>query len=65
MGEIQDGEEMNVKIRYSHQGAKAKVFKTAQGYKLQFQEAQRAVTPGQAAVFYRDRELVGGGWITL
>lgn len=65
LGEIQDGEEMNVKIRYSHQGAKARVFKTAQGYKLKFQEAQRAVTPGQAAVFYRDRELVGGGWITL
>lgn len=65
LGDVQDGEIMNVKIRYQHKGSLAQVFKTARGYKLKFQEPQRAVTPGQAAVFYRDKELVGGGWITL
>lgn len=65
LGDLQDGEVMNVKIRYQHKGSPAQVFKTATGYKLKFQEPQRAVTPGQAAVFYRERELVGGGWITL
>ncbi len=65
LGDIADGEEMNVKIRYSHKGSRAKVFKTEHGYKLKFAEPQRAVTPGQAAVFYRERELVGGGWIVL
>lgn len=65
LGEIQDGEVMNVKIRYQHKGSAAQVFKTANGFKLKFSEPQRAVTPGQAAVFYRDKELVGGAWIIL
>ncbi len=66
LSNIDDGEELNVKVRYSHQSAKAQVFKGEQGrLTIQFQEPQRAITPGQAAVFYRDRELVGGGWITL
>ncbi|MGE5084762.1 MAG: tRNA 2-thiouridine(34) synthase MnmA [Bacillota bacterium] len=65
LGDLQDGELMSVKIRYQHKGSLAQVFKTENGFKLKFQEPQRAVTPGQAAVFYRDRELVGGGWITL
>jgi tRNA-specific 2-thiouridylase len=63
--DVQDGEHMNVKIRYQHKASPAQVFKTEKGFKLKFQEAQRAVTPGQAAVFYRERQLVGGGWITL
>lgn len=65
LSEVQDGEEMNVKIRYSTKGFPARVFKTETGFKVQFKDPQRAVTPGQAAVFYRDKELVGGGWITL
>lgn len=65
LSEIEDGAEYNVKIRYQHQGSPAQIFKTDRGFKLKFKEAQRAVTPGQAAVLYKNQQLVGGGWITL
>lgn len=66
LNEIEDGEELHVKIRYQHKGARAKVFKNATGFKLQFDEPQRAITPGQAAVFYRHQNiLLGGGWIKI
>ncbi|MEM7646163.1 MAG: tRNA 2-thiouridine(34) synthase MnmA [Pseudomonadota bacterium] len=54
----------DVKIRYSHQGAPAKIQKMANGsVKVVFHEKQRAITPGQAAVFYQNQRLIGGGWI--
>lgn len=58
------GDELKVKIRFQHAGAQATV-KSFVGnqVELEFNEAQRAITPGQAAVFYRDDVLVGGGWI--
>ncbi len=65
LGEVQEGELLNVKIRYQHKGSPARVYRAENGFKLKFTEPQRAVTPGQAAVFYRERALLGGGWITL
>ena len=67
LDELQDGEEVSVKIRYSIKGFSAKVFKNDQGndkkLRVQFAEPQRAITPGQACVIYRGRQLIGGGWI--
>jgi tRNA-specific 2-thiouridylase len=63
LSQLEEGETLNVKIRYSHKSSPAKIFKSEKGFRLQFLEPQRAITPGQAAVFYRDRQLVGGGWI--
>lgn len=66
LNEINDGEDLYVKIRYQHKGAKARVFKNETGFKLKFEEPQRAITPGQAAVFYRNQNiLLGGGWIKI
>ncbi|HTF57982.1 MAG TPA: tRNA 2-thiouridine(34) synthase MnmA [Planctomycetota bacterium] len=53
-----------VKIRYNGPGAEAEVEPAGSGAaRVRFLEPQRAVTPGQAAVFYRDDEVLGGGWI--
>ncbi|MGC8990200.1 MAG: tRNA 2-thiouridine(34) synthase MnmA [Verrucomicrobiia bacterium] len=53
-----------VKIRYQHPGANATVkCLSAHEASVCFHESQRAVTPGQACVFYQDDLLLGGGWI--
>ena len=57
-------QDFQVKIRYRHQGAQALVSKeSGENYTVEFTEPQRAITPGQFAVFYRDEEVVGGGEI--
>ncbi len=56
--------EATVKIRYNHPGTFATVTPMPNGNaKVRLQTPQRAVTPGQAAVFYRDDLVLGGGWI--
>ena len=66
LSELEENKDYQVKIRYQHQGANAKLIKNTQGgYTIKFREAQRAITPGQAAVIYQDKKLIGGGWITL
>ena len=63
---LTDGEAVQVKIRYHHKASEAQIYKQDDGgLKIVFQEPQRAVTPGQAAVIYRNKELVGGGWIRV
>jgi len=57
--------DLTVRLRYRHEGAKAKVEDMGNWtYRLQFTTPQRAVTPGQFAVFYFGEELLGGGVIT-
>ena len=66
--EVENGERLRVKIRFQHKGTWARVFKAEteaakRELRIEFEEPVRAVTPGQAAVMYRDNQLVGGGWI--
>ncbi len=52
------------KIRYNHAGAPATVFARKDGTAIvRFHTPQRAITPGQACVFYKEDIVVGGGWI--
>jgi len=56
--------ECTVKIRHKHEPAAATV-EALQGNsaRVRFKNPQRAVTPGQAAVFYSGDLVLGGGWI--
>ncbi len=53
-----------VKIRYNHPGSEALL--TPEGkdeWQVRFNIPQKAITPGQAAVFYEGDRVRGGGWI--
>ena len=55
--------EVEAKLRYSARSAKATLVPYGAGCKLIFEQPQRAVTPGQTAVFYDGDIVIGGGTI--
>lgn len=55
---------LTAKIRYAHAGAECEVIPLPDGrLECHFKEKQRAVTPGQAIVFYENGYIFGGGRI--
>ena len=55
---------VRAKIRHRHEPAWATIRRVGpEEVEACFDEPQRAVTPGQSAVFYDEDEVVGGGWI--
>ena len=55
---------VKAKIRYRHKAVPSTIYKAKNNkYKIIFQKAQRAITPGQSVVFYQQDELLGGGII--
>ena len=63
MEKIDDWIYVEVKTRYSTKQAKAKIKQDNKLIKIIFDEPQRAITPGQSAVFYIDDIVLGGGKI--
>lgn len=61
--EINEWMDVTVKTRYSSKEAKAKIIQEGTNIKVVFDEPQKAITPGQSAVFYVDDIVVGGGKI--
>ncbi len=61
--EIKDWTKVSVKTRYSSKDADARIIQVDNKIKVEFDEPQRAITPGQSAVFYMDDIVVGGGKI--
>jgi tRNA-specific 2-thiouridylase len=56
--------DVTVKIRYNHPGIAATLTPVENGRaRIRLHEPQKAVTPGQAAVFYNGDIVLGGGWI--
>ncbi len=52
------------KIRHRHEPAAATIFRESeQRVRIEFDQPQRAITPGQAAVFFDEDIVVGGGWL--
>ena len=59
-----DGIAAEVKIRARSQAAPARIVPDGRGAaRIEFASPVTAITPGQAAVFYRGDLVLGGGWI--
>lgn len=60
---ILENQSLKVSIRYHHKPVSCKITAKGKVTKVTFTKPQRAVTPGQSAVFYRGNEVLGGGTI--
>ncbi|MHA7878012.1 MAG: tRNA 2-thiouridine(34) synthase MnmA [Bacteroidota bacterium] len=52
------------KVRYNDPGTPAVIEQEGTTMKVLFQQGVYAIAPGQAAVFYEQDDVIGGGWIT-
>ncbi len=56
--------EVKAKVRYRHKEDDALItMKSDTDAEIEFKNPQRAITPGQAVVLYKDDKVLGGGWI--
>ena len=53
----------NTKVRYNDKGNPSVIEQIDDTIKVYFGNGVNAISPGQAAVFYEDNDVIGGGWI--
>lgn len=63
LDDFDDGMVVDCQIRYNSRPSKAKLYHENGLVRVVFEEEQRAITPGQAVVFYKGNLLLGGGTI--
>jgi len=57
---------LHTRIRYRHKEVPSTLIPVDnQTARVEFEMPQSSITPGQAAVFYKEDEILGGGWINL
>ena len=55
---------LKAKVRYRSPESEVSIdFKNDGRLLVRFKKPQRALTPGQAIVFYKNEKVIGGGWI--
>ena len=63
------GEPVEVKVRHRNDPTRAVLHRVGAGagsdgeVEVRFAEPKKSIAPGQAAVFYRGEQVLGGGWI--
>ena len=57
------GSKIKAKIRYNMEEQEAKIYPKGDQLRVVFQTPQRAITPGQSVVIYKNKEVLGGGVI--
>lgn len=62
--DLKDGIRISAKTRYRQTAQAATYYNEPNGFRLEFDEPQRAITPGQYAVLYLGKRCLGGGVIT-
>ncbi len=58
-----DGAQVDVKVRHQNEPTRARIVHVDGAVEVRFDTPKKAISPGQAAVFYDGDRVLGGGWI--